>query len=179
MTEALIALPILILLSIGIAQLAFIFRAQMDLDYACFRAARKAVVMADQANWLQAAKKEAVRTLRPSILKMLKDPSLAGTFDLLTTNNRLEITSPQTATTPHIGQALSLDLAYQYRLPLPFGRLFSEPAEITHDINPLPAPQPWSVSDQAQALTGEGFHFLPLKSHCALTLESGSYVTAD
>lgn len=179
MTEALIALPILILLSIGIAQLAFIFRAQMDLDYACFRAARKAIVMADKPNWMVEARKEAARVLRPSLLNLLKTPSLGSAYDYLSTNNRLEITQANPPKEMHIGRALSLNLQYQYRLPLPFGRLFAEPPEVSHDINPLPLPQPLSLEDRAESLSNEGFHHLQLKSHCALTLESGTYVTAE
>ena len=107
MTEALRARPILILLSIGIAQLAFIFRAQMDLDYACFRAARKAIVMANTPGWLEESKKEAVRVLRPSILQVLKNPSLSAAFDFFSADRQLQITEANPATEKHSGHALS------------------------------------------------------------------------
>jgi hypothetical protein len=151
--ETLLTLPIILFLLLGTVQIAQIYRNQIQLDFACFRAARAAIVYADQENWLEPCKESAERAMKGPLDFSLHDLSLKNIMKQIQNfmeKPDLKLTFEETEEEIQVGSLLSLKLEYLYELPFPFvAKIFAD-------------------KDSDSGLT--------LISHCTLNSEVGSYV---
>ena len=57
--ETALVMPLILLLLLGMVQIALVYRAQIQLDYACFCGARAALVKTEEKDWLEQAREKA------------------------------------------------------------------------------------------------------------------------
>ena len=70
LVEMILTLPLILLFMLGMAQLALFFQKQMQLDYACFKANRSAIVHSHQEGWLEKAKTEANQVMKEKMTSL-------------------------------------------------------------------------------------------------------------
>ena len=98
--ETVIALPVLCLLLFGMVQLGFFFQGKIQLDYACYRGVRKAIVHLEEEDWSSLVH-EQVKTHLPPLAQ----------FDL-----EYQIDTTQVK----IGDPITLHVAWDLPLMMPF-----------------------------------------------------------